>query len=119
MSQNHAIGLRERKREATHDRIAGEAPRLALEQGVIATTVDQIADAAAVGRASFFRYFDSKELAIAAGFVGVWLHLILAALERQSQRPSTHRGFVTLRWLDNPDPPPVSSHLTTVVKLDG
>ncbi len=30
-----------------------------------------------------------------------------------------HRGFVTLRWLDNPDPPPVSSHLTTVVKLDG
>ena len=30
-----------------------------------------------------------------------------------------HRGFVTLRWLDNRAPPPVSSHLSTVVELAG
>ncbi len=68
-------GLREQKRSATQRRIADAAARLAVEQGVAATTVDSIAAAAGVGRATFFRYFDSKELAVATGFsdAGAWV----------------------------------------------
>jgi AcrR family transcriptional regulator len=57
---------------------------LALEQGLADTTVDQISEEAEVGRATFFRYFDTKERAVAEGFTGVWLQMILDALERQS-----------------------------------
>lgn len=59
--------LRERKRSETRRRIAEEAVRLVSVQGIPSTTVDQIAGAAGVGRATFFRYFESKELAIATG----------------------------------------------------
>ena len=49
--------LRERKRSETRRRIAEEAVRLVSAQGIPSTTVDQIADAAGVGRATFFRYY--------------------------------------------------------------
>ncbi len=83
MSQIVSEGLRERKRRATHVRIAAEAARLALEQGIAATTIDQIAEAADVGRASVFRYFDTKECAMAEGFTGVWIQMITDALTSQ------------------------------------
>jgi AcrR family transcriptional regulator len=76
-------GLRDRKRRATGQRIASEAARLALEAGMAATTVERIVEAAEVGRASFFRYFDSKERAVAEGFTGVWIEMITEALSRQ------------------------------------
>ena len=77
------IGLRERRRQATSLRIASEAARLVLAQGMAATTVDQIAEAADVGRASFFRYFTTKERAVAEGFTGVWLRMMTDALALQ------------------------------------
>ncbi|HXQ43477.1 MAG TPA: TetR family transcriptional regulator [Acidimicrobiales bacterium] len=83
MSQIVPEGLRQRKRRATGRRIASEAARLVLDQGMAATTVEQIAAAAGVGRASFFRYFATKERAVAEGFTGVWLRMIVDALERQ------------------------------------
>jgi AcrR family transcriptional regulator len=83
MSQPVVGGLRERKRRATHERIAGEAARLVAGQGLTSTTVDQIAEAADVGRATFFRYFDTKEGAVAAGFAGVWVKVITDELARQ------------------------------------
>jgi AcrR family transcriptional regulator len=83
MSQNLHEGLRERKRRATGLRIATEAARLVLAQGMAATTVDQIAEAAEVGRASFFRYFDTKERAIAEGFIGVWITMVTEAIAAQ------------------------------------
>lgn len=73
-------GLRERNRAATQQRIADSAARLAAEQGVVATTVDEIAHAAGVGRATFFRYFDSKELAIATGLSGAGAYVLAAVL---------------------------------------
>lgn len=79
-------GLRERKRSETRRRIAEEAVRLATVQGTSATTVDQIAQAADVGRATFFRYFESKELAVASGLseVAVFvLSTILAELPNE------------------------------------
>lgn len=84
MSQTVKQGLRERKREATFNRIAFEAARIVLEQGMAETTVDQIAEGAEVGRASFFRYFETKERAIAEGLSRVWLEMITGALSRQS-----------------------------------
>jgi AcrR family transcriptional regulator len=78
-------GLRDRKRRATRRRIASEAARLVLDQGMAGTTVDEIAAAADVGRASFFRYFGTKEGAVAEGFTGVWLRYITDELDRQPE----------------------------------
>ncbi|MCW2599828.1 MAG: TetR family transcriptional regulator [Frankiales bacterium] len=102
MSQITAVdvGLRERKRQATHQRIADEAARLASVKGLAATTIDEIAAAAEVARATFFRYFDGKEVAVAEGCSVPWLQLIIDNLELQPPELSamdavreTFRGF--------------------------
>jgi AcrR family transcriptional regulator len=67
----------------TSTRITDAATSLVMEQGLAATTIDEIAEAAEVGRATFFRYFDTKERAVAEGFAGVWLQMITDALARQ------------------------------------
>jgi AcrR family transcriptional regulator len=55
------VGLRERKRAKTLDRIRVEAIRLFIERGFDTTTLDDIAQAAEVSRRSLFHYFESKE----------------------------------------------------------
>ncbi|MDA0179856.1 TetR/AcrR family transcriptional regulator [Solirubrobacter phytolaccae] len=54
-------GLRERKKQATRIAIRDAAMRLFAEQGFTATTIDQIANAATVSRATVFGYFATKE----------------------------------------------------------
>ncbi|HTZ92287.1 MAG TPA: TetR family transcriptional regulator [Streptosporangiaceae bacterium] len=54
-------GLRERKKARTRAAIRQQALRLIREQGYAATTIEQIADAAEVSPATFFRYFPTKE----------------------------------------------------------
>ncbi|TDB98478.1 TetR family transcriptional regulator [Nonomuraea longispora] len=54
-------GLRERKKARTKETILREAFRLFRERGYNATTIDQIAEAAEVSPATFFRYFPTKE----------------------------------------------------------
>ncbi|MET7336088.1 TetR family transcriptional regulator [Nonomuraea sp. NPDC005650] len=54
-------GLRERKKARTRETILREAFRLFRERGYNATTVDQIAEAAEISPATFFRYFPTKE----------------------------------------------------------
>jgi len=83
MSQSEPESLAVRKRRATNARIAASAARLAGEHGVTATTVDQIAADAEVARATFFRYYDTKESAVAEGITGPWLTLITEAIARQ------------------------------------
>lgn len=83
MNQSRPVGLRERKREATRTRIAGEAARLATERGVAGVTADEIADAADISRATFFRFFATKETAIAEGFSGPKVDELLAVLAGQ------------------------------------
>jgi AcrR family transcriptional regulator len=54
-------GLRERKKARTRAVIRQQALRLFGEQGYAATTIEQIADAAEISPATFFRYFPTKE----------------------------------------------------------
>ncbi|WP_020667691.1 TetR family transcriptional regulator [Amycolatopsis nigrescens] len=54
-------GLRERKKARTREAILREAFRLFRERGYTATTVEQIAEAAEISHATFFRYFPAKE----------------------------------------------------------
>jgi AcrR family transcriptional regulator len=54
-------GLRERKREETRRRITDAGMCLFIEQGIDATTVDEIAAAAGISRRTFFHYFPSKD----------------------------------------------------------
>lgn len=79
-SDNHALGLRERKKIKTRQAIRREAFRLIEENGYAATTVEQIADAAEVSPSTFFRYFPSKESLLLADDLDP---LILAAFNAQ------------------------------------
>jgi len=54
-------GLRARKRRETLERITQAGIRLFLDRGYEATTLDDIAAAAAISRRTFFHYFKSKD----------------------------------------------------------
>lgn len=56
-----AGGLRERKKQRTHDALIRAALELFTEQGYEATTIDQIAEAVDVSQRTYFRYFANKE----------------------------------------------------------
>jgi AcrR family transcriptional regulator len=65
----HEPDWRQRKKNATRDRIRASALRLFGEQGYDATTVEQIATAAGVSHMTFFRYFPAKEdVALSDGY---------------------------------------------------
>ncbi len=72
-----------RKQRATRARIAAKAAQLVTEVGLAGATVEQIAAAAEVGRATFFRYFSSKEDAVAEGATTRWLDAITVAIAAQ------------------------------------
>src|SRR5271156_2139101 len=77
------MSLAERKRTATRQRIAAAAAQVVTSVGLAGATVDRIADTADIGRATFFRYFNSKEDAVAEGMNVHWLNRITSALAAQ------------------------------------
>lgn len=56
-----ALGLREKKRRQTRQRIVAAGLKLFHDKGIEATTLDEIAAAADISRRSFFAYFPAKE----------------------------------------------------------
>jgi AcrR family transcriptional regulator len=59
-------GVREKKKEATRNRISEVGLELFLENGYEETTLDDIAQASGISRRTFFNYFDSKEAVLLA-----------------------------------------------------
>ena len=62
-----ALGRRARRKAELHERILRAAMDLFARQGFFATTIEQITQAADVGKGTFFNYFPSKEHVL-AGF---------------------------------------------------
>ncbi|RKR76695.1 TetR/AcrR family transcriptional regulator [Frondihabitans australicus] len=58
------LGLRDRKREETRNRLEAAAVTLVLRDGLDHATVDSISSMADVSPRTFFNYFDTKEDAI-------------------------------------------------------
>ncbi|OCB25616.1 TetR family transcriptional regulator [Mycobacterium malmoense] len=86
--------LAERKRTAMRQRIAAAAAQLVADRGLAGTTIDRIADEADIGRATFFRYFNSKEDAVAEGMTVHWLNRITTALAAQPDHLSATDAVV-------------------------
>lgn len=63
MSESDApvIGLRERKKRQTYERVSEVAIRLFLEKGFDAVSVADVAAAAEISKPTLFRYFPAKE----------------------------------------------------------
>lgn len=83
LGSNSPESLGERKRAATRQRIAAAAAQQVASVGLSGATVERIADTADIGRATFFRYFNSKEDAVAEGMNAHWLDRITSALAAQ------------------------------------
>jgi AcrR family transcriptional regulator len=88
-------GLRERKKRATRIAIRDAAMRLFASEGFAGTTMDQIAEAAEVSRATVFSYFPTKE-EIVFGDAGTAIDALAALLQERSE-PTI---VVVRGWLD-------------------
>ncbi|HEX6022942.1 MAG TPA: helix-turn-helix domain-containing protein [Solirubrobacter sp.] len=90
-------GLRERKKRETRAAIRDAAMKLFAEQGFAATTIDQIAEAANVSRATVFGYYGTKE-EIVFGDAGAAIEWIRARLAERA--PGETTIAVVRAWLD-------------------
>jgi AcrR family transcriptional regulator len=77
-------GRRERHRREMRERIFRAALRLFADRGFVATTVEDITEAADVGKGTFFNYFPSKEHVLAA-FAEVQLAKLQALADPAAQ----------------------------------
>ena len=84
-------GLRERKKLATRLAIHEAGMQLFAERGFAATTVDEIAEAAGVSRATVFSYFPSKE-EIVFGDAAAAVDLLAARLRERPAEGVNRRG---------------------------
>lgn len=88
MTDEPRPGLRERNRARTYADITEAAIDLFSEQGFDATTVDQVAVAAGVSPATFFRYFATKEDVLFTDEAASAAELVAAVAARSDRNPS-------------------------------
>lgn len=95
-------GRRERRRAETRARILQAALALFARQGFAATHVEQITEAADVGKGTFFNYFPTKEHVL-AGFAGKQIGKIQQALQeaRHGKKPIREILFNLLLSLED------------------
>src|ERR1700734_2255875 len=79
-------GRRERRRAEIRERLFRSALRLFAERGFMETTVEDITEAADVGKGTFFNYFRTKEHVLAT-FGAERLASFERALERAKDGP--------------------------------
>lgn len=76
----NVVSLRDRNKQRLRERIVRSAMALVVQRGLEHITADAIATHAEVGRATFFRYFDSKEAAVIVGFYEERLTILVDVL---------------------------------------
>src|SRR6202522_3516115 len=79
-------GRRERRRVETRERIFRAALELFAQHGFLETTVEDITEAADVGKGTFFNYFPTKEHVLAT-FGSERLAALERALDRAKRGP--------------------------------
>jgi AcrR family transcriptional regulator len=82
-------GRRERRKEETRRQIFQAAMKLFEKKGIFDTTVEEITQAADVGKGTFFNYFPSKE-AIFSALAERQLGVLERAVEAAKDAPSVH-----------------------------
>jgi AcrR family transcriptional regulator len=95
---------RQRRGAETRERLFRAALRLFADQGFAETTVEDITNAADVGKGTFFNYFPSKEHLLIA-FSDMQLGKLQATVDQMRERPAPMRTFfrsMTLRMTEEP-----------------
>jgi AcrR family transcriptional regulator len=93
-ANREAMGRRERRRCETRERIFRAAMNLFRDHGFQRTTVEDITDAADVGKGTFFNYFPSKEHVL-----GVLGEIQLAKYEKALSITHEQTARDGVRWL--------------------
>jgi AcrR family transcriptional regulator len=107
-SQSDGPDRRQRRSTETRERLFRAALRLFAEQGFAETTVEDITNAADVGKGTFFNYFPSKEHILIA-FSDMQLSKLQATVDQMRARPEPMRSFfraMTLRMTEEPSKSP-------------
>jgi len=87
--------LRERNKQQLRERLVEAAMALMRERGAEGMSADDIAARAGVGRATFFRYFESREAVLSVGFYEKRLQALVEAL---GHAPAELGPVDTLIW---------------------
>ncbi|GEM_PF-1153564 len=96
MAQSAQPSLREQKKQQVRENIVAAAMGLLKSKGLDGFSANDIALKAGVGRATFFRYFESKEAALVVGFYEDRLQAMVKALELA---PPELSPMDTIIWL--------------------
>jgi AcrR family transcriptional regulator len=104
------MGRRQRRRAETRERIFRSALRLFAEHGFMATTVEDITEAADVGKGTFFNYFRNKEDVLSA-LAEVQLDKYAHAIQAAESGALTPREALRELWLRLPAEPAQSQAL--------
>jgi AcrR family transcriptional regulator len=101
LEKESGLGLRERKKQATAERLYRTALALFRERGYDATTVEEIAQAAEVAKGTFFNYFPTKDAVL--GYAGHrQIHLVheaIAADHGFEERPVSEQLMLVFETL--------------------
>src|ERR1700738_4116673 len=95
---------RQRRSTETRERLFRAALRLFAEKGFAETTVEDITNAADVGKGTFFNYFPSKDHLLIA-FSDMQLSKLQTTVDQMRDRPQPMRSFfrsMTLRMTEEP-----------------